>query len=306
MRDPAPGRHLQSRDLLAAATAELGAAGVPNPAADALLLAEAATGFPAWQLRLGCAVPAAANHRFRELVAARARRIPTQHLTGTAHFRYLTLQVGPGVFVPRPETELLVDEVAAHVAGAGRALVVDLCTGSGAIALSVASELRGVRVVGVEADPAALAYAQRNALAARDAVVATGSQLAVFGGDATRIAEPGAGLWHVRGLVDVVVANPPYIPDAAVPRDPEVRDHDPQRALYGGPDGLDIVRPLAQQAALLLRPGGLLIIEHADSQGDDAGAGGVPGVLRGQSSWTEVVDHLDLAGRPRYTSAKRC
>jgi release factor glutamine methyltransferase len=295
-----------SRELLADAVARLSSAGVASPAADAALLAEYATGIPAWRLRLGCPVEPGAAAAFVALVTARVGRIPTQHLTGTAHFRHLELAVGPGVFVPRPETELLVDHVGAHLTGlAGRPLVVDLCTGSGAIAIAVATEFPGTAVVAVEADPGALAWAQRNAAHHGAAVRAAGSALAIMGGDATCVAEPHGGLWHCRGQVDVVVTNPPYIPDWAVPRDPEVRDHDPALALYGGPDGLDVVREIVVQAGLLLRPGGLLLIEHADGQGEAAGPGGVPGVLRGASTcWAAVSDHEDLAGRPRHTAAR--
>jgi release factor glutamine methyltransferase len=295
-----------SRDMLAAAVARLAAAGVSSPRADVNLLAEHATGIPAWRMHLGCEVDPLAAGRFEALVIARIARIPTQHLTGTAHFRHLALAVGPGVFVPRPETELLVDLVAQHLSArrtGGRGHVVaDLCSGSGAIAISVATEVRGTHVVGIEADAVALAWAQRNAAGHIAQVSAAGSTLAIIGGDATVAAAPHGGLWHLRGGVDVVVTNPPYIPDAAVPREPEVRDHDPARALYGGPDGLDVVRALIGQAGLLLRPGGLLLIEHAESQGDDAGPLGVPGLLRA-GHWGHVADHRDLAGRPRHTAA---
>ena len=144
-------------------------------------------------------------------------------------------------------------------------------------------------------------------------VAAAGSSIELLAADATRVAGAGGALAHLRGSVDVVVTNPPYVPEHAIPREPEVRDHDPDLALYGGPDGLEVVRPLAEQAALLLRPGGLLLVEHADVQGEAAGESGVPEVLRAQRdlapstdpAWTHVTDHLDLAGRPRHTAAIR-
>lgn len=293
--------------MIADAVSRLSAAGVPSPQVDAVLLAEHATGLPGWRLRLGCQVEAAMIERFDALVSARAGRIPTQHLTGAAYFRHLTLAVGPGVFLPRPETELLVDRVHEHVrGGTGPPIVVDMCTGSGAIAIAVATEVPGARVVGMEIDPGALRWAQANAAGYRREISASGSSLAFVGGDATKSARANGGLWHLRGQVDVVLTNPPYVPESAIPRDPEVRDHDPALALYGGPDGLDVVHALIAQASLLLRGGGLLLIEHADSQGDAAGGLGVPGVLRREpATWREVEDHMDLAERPRHTSARR-
>jgi release factor glutamine methyltransferase len=221
--------------------------------------------------------------------------------------------------------------------------VVDLCTGSAALALSLAVEVPGAQVHAVELSPEALDWATRNVDACAEDVRAAGSELRLHSADATTAAEPGGALAHLAGIVDVVVTNPPYVPDAAVPREPEVRDHDPHLALFGGPDGLDVIRPLARQAALLLRPGGLLLVEHADAQGEDAGALGVPALLRTmvepadpdpapratgpgafterppssaprpsaldpgppRPAWRDVADHPDLAGRPRFTSAIR-
>jgi release factor glutamine methyltransferase len=263
--------------------------------------------------------------RFAALVELRARRVPLQHLTGTAPFRHLELRVGPGVFIPRPETELLVDTALHHLrAGPSSALVVDLCTGSGALALSLALEAPGCRVVAVEASGAALEWARANLADHASAIRAARSSAELVAADATAVAEPGGALEHLRARVDLVVSNPPYIPEGAVPRDPEVRDHDPAVALFGGPDGLDVIRKLQVQAAALLREGGMVLIEHADAQGEDAAEIGVPALLRDQPAravrdqtgsgegpdgpapaWREVVDHLDLSGRPRYTSAIR-
>ena len=328
-----------TRELLASATEQLAAAGVPTPDVDAELLLAHVTGRPRALLRMASGtVTGEQSGAYASLVARRAERIPLQHLTGLAPFRHLELHVGPGVFIPRPETELMVDHVrefAGTQSGSGL-LVVDLCAGSGALTLSIATELPGSRVIAVELSPEAAAWARRNIAGHAQQLAAAGSVVELHEADATRVAAAGSPLDGLRGTVDVVVTNPPYVPDAAIPREPEVRDHDPGVALYGGPDGLDIVRPLAEQAALLLRPGGLLLVEHADAQGEDAGESGVPFVLRSQPepagsdpaqpagargvagpdptvppdtadrhAWTHVTDHLDLAGRPRHTWAIR-
>lgn len=307
----------RTRDLLADATQRLADAGVPSPVVDAELLLAHVTGAPRALLRLSATdVDPDAAVAFRALLAQRVRRIPLQHLTGSAPFRHLEVQVGPGVFIPRPETELIVDEVLRFARSSPARGVIDLCTGSGALAISLATELPGSSVTAVELASDALAWAQRNVDAHAAQVAAVGSVLTLVGADATTAALPGGPLAHLAGLVDVVVSNPPYVPDAAIPREPEVRAHDPALALYGGADGLHVVRALVEQAALLLRPGGLLVLEHADVQGEDAGPAGVPGVLRAHrqpgrpgeqtaSAWTDVTDHFDLAGRPRHASAVR-
>jgi release factor glutamine methyltransferase len=340
-----------TRELLASAAARLAGAGVPTPEVDAELLLAHVTGRPRALLRMaGGTVTDEQSATYAALVARRVRRIPLQHLTGLAPFRHLELHVGPGVFIPRPETELMVDHVqefAAHSGGrrggvgsegipigpprlgesraAGGLLVVDLCSGSGALALAIATELPGSRVIAVELSPEAATWARRNIAGHAQQLATAGSVVELHEADATCVASVGGPLHAVRGTVDVVVTNPPYVPDAAIPREPEVRDHDPGVALYGGPDGLQVVRPLAEQAALLLRPGGLLLVEHADVQGQDAGESGVPSVLRSQPepvpdpdaalttrsdapppcAWAHVTDHLDLAGRPRHTAAIR-
>lgn len=337
-----------TRELLVTASEQLAEAQVPTPHVDAELLLAHVTGRPRALLRMaGSTLTDEQSLTYAALVAKRVQRIPLQHLTGLAPFRHLELHVGPGVFVPRPETELMVDRVLAFAAGldsrprdsvgpgdrpavaAGSLLVVDLCTGSAALALSVATELPGSRVIAVELSPAAVEWARANIAEHAELIASVGSSIDLVTADATRVAEPGGALDEVRGRADVVVTNPPYVPQDAIPREPEVRDHDPDLALYGGPDGLEVVRPLAEQAALLLRPGGLLLVEHADVQGEDAGESGVPVVLRSQPdpgehvgtrgaspprahpdtvvphAWRDVTDHLDLAGRPRHTAAIR-
>jgi release factor glutamine methyltransferase len=311
-----------TRELLVDAGDRLRQAGVPSPEVDAELLLAHVTQRPRALLRMaGTEVRDDAAGRFAELVELRARRIPLQHLTGLAPFRRIELRVGPGVFIPRPETELLVDEVLAHLAGRpwqgrGPAGIVDLCTGSGALAIALALEVPGSRVAAVEVSEEALGWARSNVDEHADAIRAVGSRLDLVAADATTVARADGPLAGMCGQADVVVTNPPYVPKDAVPREPEVRDHDPALALYGGHDGLEVVRDLARQAALLLRPGGLLVVEHADVQGEAAQESGVPALLRGQPdpasesatallAWREVADHLDLAGLPRYTSAIR-
>ena len=222
---------------------------------------------------------------FRDLVRRRAGREPLQHLTGTTGFRYVDLAVGPGVFVPRPETELLAGWAVEQAGGLDTPVVVDLCTGSGAIALSVAHEVPAAIVHAVEVDPGAHAWAERN-------LAGTGVRLT--------LADMADALPELDGSVDVVVCNPPYIPlDAWESVAREARDHDPATALWSGDDGLDAVRVLEATAARLLRPGGVVGAEHADAQGASA-----PAVFSGTGRWVEVRDHRDLAGRDRYLTAR--
>lgn len=266
-----------------AAAGALAAAGVASPAYDAEELAAHVLGVSRSRLALVDRLPAAAADRYAELVEQRAARVPLQHLTGVAGFRRLDLAVGPGVFVPRPETEVLVEWALARLAPG--ALVVDLCAGSGAVALAVAQEAPGTVVHAVELDEHALAWAARN-------VEQTGLPVTLHRGD---VADPSL-LAGLAGTVDLVTANPPYIPvGAAVER--EVAEHDPPAALWGGEDGLDVVRAVERAASRLLRPGGLVAVEHADVQGES-----VPAVF---SRWSEVLDHPDLVGRPRFTTARR-
>jgi release factor glutamine methyltransferase len=230
--------------------------------------------------------------RFRALVEQRADRVPLQHLTGRAPFRFLDLAVGPGVFVPRPETEQLAGWALERLADVAAPVVVDLGAGSGAIALSIAHEHPSARVTAVERDAGAIEWTRHNAA---ERAAAGDTPVEVIGGDMT---DP-ALLTALDGAVDLVVSNPPYVPDGArVPR--EVADHDPPLALWGGPDGLDVVRGLLVTAARLLRPGAWLGIEHADQQG-----GSLPALVRAHGGFTDVEDHPDLAGRPRFTTARR-
>ena len=263
----------------------LAEAGVASPRHDAEVLAAHVLGRSRSELMLAAWEPSHAR-QFDALVSERARRVPLQHLTGTAGFRYLDLAVGPGVFIPRPETEVLVAWGLEQLAGHRSPVVVDLGAGSGAIAISVANELPASTVYAVEREELALAWLRRNA---------AGTQVRVIAGDAT---DP-AVLADLDGRVDVVLTNPPYIPLGSQV-EPEAAQHDPAAALWGGTDGLDVVRGMAARAQMLLRPGGLVAIEHADLQGES-----VPAVLRSAGGWEDVADHPDLAGRDRFTTARR-
>jgi release factor glutamine methyltransferase len=292
------------RDVLVDGERRLGVAGVPTPRVDAEMLLSHVLGVPRGRMFLSDPIDSTDAVRFEALLVRRAARVPVQHLVGEAPFRHLELEVGRGVFVPRPETEGVAElAIRALSTDAQERLAVDLCTGSGAIALAIATEVPHSIVHAVELEQTAYDWAARN-VAAYDAECArVGSRVMLHRGDATTAHTES--LASLVGRVDVVVSNPPYIPDAAVPRDPEVRDYDPPRALYGGHDGLDVVRGIAVSAAALLRPGGLLVIEHSDEQGESGGDGGVPHVLREHGGYVDVADHPDLAGRDRVTTAVR-
>jgi release factor glutamine methyltransferase len=278
-------------EALAAAARVLAAAGVESARADAETLLAHELGTTRGRVQAlavaGGAVDPAALARFARLVERRAEREPLQHLTGRAGFRTIELAVGPGVFVPRPETEVVAQLAIDAARGMDRPVVVDLATGSGAIALAVAAEVPGATVTGVERNPAALAWARRNAtaLALPNARILEGDLADALG--------------ELDGTVDVLVSNPPYIPDGMVPRDPEVRLHDPADALFGGPDGLDPMRAVVSTAARLLRSGGLLVVEHGERQGAEVRA------LLPAPAWRDVATHRDLTDRDRATTARR-
>lgn len=282
----------QVRRLLAAATPTLADAGVASPDHDARTLLAHVLGRPRAELPLVQTVDERQVLAFERLVARRAAREPLQHLTGTAPFRHAELAVGPGVFVPRPETEVLagwavdlVRRLARERPGGAPVVVVDLCTGSGALAHAVATEVPGTRVHAVELGHEALAWAARN-LQGTGVDLRAGDMADAFG--------------DLDGSVDVVVGNPPYIPlDAWESVAPEARDHDPALALWSGEDGLDAIRVVETTAARLLRPGGWVGVEHADLQGEEAAA-----VFVGAGCWAEVRDHHDLTGRPRFLTAR--
>ena len=279
----------EARSAVRRATAVLAEAGVPSPDFDAAELLAHVLGTTRSKVLLAEGISTEQQRSYDGLVARRAAREPLQHLTGTAAFRYVDLAVGPGVFVPRPETELLagwgVEQAESVVAAGRRPVVVDLCTGSGAVALSVATEVPQAEVHAVELGEQAVEWAARN-LAGSDVDLRHGDMAGAFP--------------DLDGTVDVVLCNPPYIPLAAYESvAPEARDHDPPLALFSGEDGLEALRVVEQVAARLLRHGGVLGAEHADVQGSSA-----PDVLVSAGRWSDVRDHPDLAGRPRFVTAR--
>lgn len=270
----------------------LSAAGVHSPRADAELLAASLLGVERTKLMMVPLVDSEVVDVFRDLVRRRAERVPLQHLTGTATIGNVTLSVGPGVFVPRPETELLLAWGLASLEGVDAPVVVDLCTGSGALGLAVANARPDATVHAVENDPAALAWARRNA----DEQVRLGdTPVRVHAGD---VGDPLL-LMELDGLVDLVLCNPPYVPEGT-PVPPEVGEHDPHHAVFGGRDGLDVVRDAIGCATRLLREDGGMAIEHDDTHG-----GSVPALMAARRAFISVEDHTDLAGRARFATARR-
>jgi release factor glutamine methyltransferase len=275
----------------------LARAGIGDPQVDAELLVGHVLGASRGRVQAMAVTDAALSVddaiAIAEALERRAAREPLQHITGVAWFRTLELAVGPGVFVPRPETEfvagLAIDSlkaVAVDPAGDGP-LAIDLGTGSGAIALSLATEVPHARIVAVENSSAAFIWAKQN--------------FRSVGADNARLVfiDLADALPELDGTASVVVSNPPYIPSDAVPRDPEVRLFDPEHALYGGADGLDIVRQVSTTALRLLRPGGALVIEHGELQGESIRA------LLVADGWHAPSTHRDLTGRDRATTAVR-
>ncbi|WP_345602865.1 peptide chain release factor N(5)-glutamine methyltransferase [Pseudonocardia adelaidensis] len=270
----------------------LAGAGVASPRVDAEMLAAHVVGVDRGKLMMHPLVDAPALEALRTLVERRAAREPLQHLLGTAVLGPVQVAVGPGVFTPRPETELLLEWGLREIAEIAAPLVVDLCTGTGALALAVATSRPDAVVHAVELDPTALTWANRNVA---EHVAAGGTPVAVHAAD---VRKPDL-LVELETRVDLVLCNPPYVPDgAALP--PEVTGWDPPAALYGGPDGLEIIRAVVSTSAALLRTGGALAIEHDDTHGE-----AVPALLRRRRVLTDVEDHVDLAGRPRFATARR-
>ena len=280
-------------DAVAEATTTLNEAHVASPRVDAECLAAFVLGVSRGRLATATDFTAEHAQRFRSLVAQRAARVPLQYLIGSAPFRHLELAVGEGVFVPRPETEVLVDWGLRWLGKRPGAFVVDLCAGSGAIALAVAAEAPGSRVYAVEKDPAALDWLRRNT----HEYGLAGIPVSVVDGDAT---DP-ALLAARDGTVDLVLSNPPYVPEISAPSlPPEVSSHDPHVAVFGGIDGLDVIRPLIKRIAGLLRPGGAFAIEH-----DETHAYVVPTLVDADGRFEDIRLHHDLGRRPRFTTATR-
>ncbi|MEI6364188.1 MAG: peptide chain release factor N(5)-glutamine methyltransferase [Actinomycetes bacterium] len=297
---PEPSTSLD--EVLRASSEVLSQAGVSSPRHDAEALASYALGADRSAVRtwlaLGVSINAEQVSHIQALVERRAGREPLQHITGSTGFARIDLLVGPGVFVPRPESELLVERALVEVQSivtAGQApIVVDLCSGSGAIGLAIAHECSTAQLHAVELDDDAFLWLQRNVEALN-----LGARVQAYHEDAT------SALPKLTGRVDVVVCNPPYVPLDATIRDPEAARFDPPMALWGGIDGLDVIRGIEANAARLLKPGGLLVIEHADVQGETLPLLLMSSYHDNQRVWTEVMDQRDLTDRPRFTVARR-
>lgn len=293
LAEPVHQQHTTFRSVLEEAIALLERAGVPSPRVDAELLIGHVLQMSRGQVQAKAFMDASLSlddsTQVFELIERRAAREPLQHITGRAPFRSMELSIGPGAFVPRPETEqvaqLAIDALRAVASPSPRG--VDLGTGSGAIALALATEVPHATVWGVENSPEAYIWARRN-------------QVETKAHNATMVfIDLADALPELNGTVDVVISNPPYIPADAIPRDPEVRLFDPAHALYGGDDGLDVVHAVSATALRLLHPGGTLVIEHGEQQAESIAA-----LLR-NDGWSAVAGHRDLLGRDRATTAIR-
>jgi release factor glutamine methyltransferase len=272
------------RSAIDSATTRLADAGIDSARYDAEELAAHFAGTERGRLPLLGSPDDAFFDHYNAAVAARSRRVPLQHLTGIAAFGPLTLSVGPGVFIPRPETEAMLEWAVAQSLPA-KSVIVDVCTGSGALALALARHWPDARVIGLDDSDAALDYARRNA---------AGTTVEFVHADVT---DPDV-LTELDGQVDLVVSNPPYVPDGAE-LEPEVVDHDPPHAVFGGPDGMAVIPAVARLAGRLLRPGGLFAVEH-----DDTTSSMTAETIGGTDLFDDIAARTDLTGRPRFVTAR--
>jgi release factor glutamine methyltransferase len=281
------------RRAIDSAAATLAEAGIDSARWDAEQLAAHLTGVDRGRLTLLESPGDDFLGRYRDVVAARSQRVPLQHLIGTAAFGPVLLHVGPGVFIPRPETEAILAWATAQRLGP-RPVIVDLCTGSGALAVALAYHWADLglepRVIGVDDSDAALQYARRNA---------EGTVVELVRADVTQLVSQPDPLSELDGGVDLVVANPPYVPDAAV-LEPEVAQHDPHHAVFGGPDGMAVIGPVIRLAARWLCPGGLFAVEH-----DDTTSLQTVELIKSTRLFEDVQARHDLTGRPRFVTARK-
>jgi len=276
------------RRAIDSAAALLAGAGIDSARCDAEQLAAHLAGTDRGRLRLIESPGDEFYGRYRDVIAARSQRVPLQHLIGTVAFGPVLLHVGPGVFIPRPETEAILAWATAQRLAA-RPVIVDLCTGSGALAVALAEHRPAARIVGIDDSVAALEYARRNA---------EGSAVELVLADVADVKAPDL-LTELDGQVDLVVANPPYVPDGAL-LEPEVSQHDPHHAVFGGPDGMALIIAVVAHAGRWLRPGGLLAVEH-----DDTTSAKTVELVAGTGLFDDVVARQDLAGRPRFVTARK-
>ncbi|WP_077102914.1 peptide chain release factor N(5)-glutamine methyltransferase [Mycobacterium terramassiliense] len=279
------GAMTRLRRAIDSAAEQLAEAGIDSARYDAEELAAHLVGAERGRLPLIDAPGDEFFGRYRDIVAARSQRVPLQHLTGTAAFGPVTLRVGPGVFIPRPETEAMLEWATAQALGA-RPVIVDVCTGSGALAVALARHRPAARVIGIDDSDAALAYARRN-------TEGTAVELVRADIAATEV------LTELDGLVDLVVANPPYVPDGGAV-EAEVAQHDPPHAVFGGADGMAVIVAVIRLAGRWLRPGGLFAVEH-----DDTTSARTVEMLDGTGLFEDIEARCDLAGRPRFVTARR-
>jgi release factor glutamine methyltransferase len=272
------------RQVIDAAAVALAEAGVGSPRTDAELLAAHAAGTDRGRLVLADTGPDFRD-RYDDLVAQRAQRVPLQHLIGTAAFGPVIVQVGPGVFIPRPETESMLEWALAQPLSQN-SVIVDLCTGSGALALALSNHWPDARIIAIDDSEVALDYARRNV---------AGTPVELIRADVTRQGL----LSELHGGVDLVVANPPYIPDGAT-LEPEVAEHDPAHALFGGPDGMTVINAIVELAAGWLREGGRCAVEH-----DDTTSTLTVEAFTRAGRFDDVTARQDLTGRPRFVTAVR-
>jgi release factor glutamine methyltransferase len=277
------------RRAIDSAAALLAEAGIDSARYDAEQLAAHLAGTDRGRLTLIESLDEEFFGRYRDVVAARSRRVPLQHLVGTAAFGPVVLHVGPGVFIPRPETEAMLAWATAQPLAA-RPVIVDLCTGSGALAVALAQHRANLgleaRIIGIDDSDAALDYAHRNV---------EGTAVELIRAD---VRTPGL-LLELDGRVDLVVANPPYVPDGIM-LEPEVAQHDPHHAVFGGPDGMAVIRAVVDLAARWLCPGGLFAVEHDDTMSSETVE-----LIEGTGRFEDVQAREDLAGRPRFVTARR-
>jgi release factor glutamine methyltransferase len=277
--------------LLQQTAAQFSQAGVISPEVDSELLAAHCLGITRSELGVAIALnsefPEEKIAVFSDGVSRRANREPLQHITGLAAFRQLELLVGKGVFIPRPETEQVVSFAMEKIASFEHPVVVDLCSGSGAIALSFATERPGAKVFAVEKSKEAFEFLKHNS-----------NKYGLGLGQLSNVDLQDC-LTEMESVADLVISNPPYIPNEAIPVDLEVQLHEPAISLYGGVDGLDVIRQILSKAKQLLRTGGLLVLEHADTQ-----ALSIRELLLAEG-WINVNSRKDLAGKDRMISATK-
>jgi release factor glutamine methyltransferase len=277
------------RRAIDSAAAQLAEAGIDSARYDAEELAAHLVGTERGRLTLLESPGDEFFGRYRDIVTARSRRVPLQHLTGTAAFGPVLLHVGPGVFIPRPETEAILEWAIAQPL-APRPVIADLCTGSGALAVALAHHWPAARVIGIDDSASALDYARRNV---------AGTAVELVRADVTEpVSKPGL-LPELDGRVDLVVANPPYVPDN-IALEPEVAQHDPPHAVFGGADGMTVIAAVIGLARRWLRPGGLFAVEHHDTTSSQTVE-----LLQTTGLFEDIEARQDLAGRPRFVTARR-